>query len=88
MCHSCYAFSAAGALESAQAIQTGQLHALSEQQIVDCSSELIFHSTKRNLILCVVVHVDIVSLQRLMEILAAMEETTIFHGATSWMLVE
>ena len=41
-CHSCYAFSAAGALESAQAIQTGQLQSLSEQQLVDCSSELIF----------------------------------------------
>ena len=88
MCHSCYAFSAAGALESALAIQTGQLHTLSEQQIVDCSSELLLCSTQRNTIFSVVVYVGIVSVQGFMEILAALEETTIFHGSTSWMLVE
>ena len=39
-------------------------------------------------IFCIVVHVGIVSVQGFMEILAALEETTIFHGATSLVLVE
>lgn len=38
-CGSCYAFSATGALEGRIAIATKQLLSLSEQQIVDCSSE-------------------------------------------------
>ena len=39
LCHSCYAFAATGALEGMHALKTGQLISLSEQQILDCSSE-------------------------------------------------
>ena len=40
-CGASYAFSAMGALEGAQALATGNLKALSEQNIIDCSSTLI-----------------------------------------------
>ncbi len=36
-CDSCYAFSAVGALEGANALAKGYFVALSEQNIVDCS---------------------------------------------------
>ncbi len=38
-CHSCYAFAAVGAVESAHAIRTGERKCLSEQQVLDCSSK-------------------------------------------------
>jgi C1A family cysteine protease len=38
-CGASYAFSAMGALEGAQALANGNLKALSEQNIIDCSSK-------------------------------------------------
>lgn len=38
-CGSCWAFSAAGTVESAYAITNGKLFSLAEQQLVDCSTE-------------------------------------------------
>ena len=40
-CGASYAFSAMGALEGAQALATGSLKALSEQNIIDCSSKFL-----------------------------------------------
>jgi len=38
-CGGCWAFSATGAVEGVVAINTGVLHNISEQQLIDCSSE-------------------------------------------------
>ncbi len=38
-CHACYAFASVAALEGAQAIRSRDLVSLSEQEILDCSSE-------------------------------------------------
>jgi C1A family cysteine protease len=38
-CGSCWAFSAAGTVESSYAITNGKLYSLAEQQLVDCSTE-------------------------------------------------
>ena len=39
-CAASYAFSSMGALEGAQALATGNLKALSEQNIIDCSGKM------------------------------------------------
>jgi len=44
-CGACWAFASAGALEGAWQIATGILVSLSEQQLMDCSSNSQFHNT-------------------------------------------
>lgn len=45
-CGACWAIAAAGALEGSNAIQTGKLVEISEQQILDCASMPPFRSVK------------------------------------------
>ena len=47
-CGACWSFSAAGAIEGAWAIKTGQLQSVSEQQMLDCSSNQYVKSAYYN----------------------------------------
>ncbi len=52
-CHSCYAFASVAALEGAQAIASRELVSLSEQEILDCSSEWSESLNYKNMQICI-----------------------------------
>ena len=54
-CGASYAFSAVGALEGANALATGTLTTLSEQNIIDCSSQYI--SIRKHYSQCFTLHI-------------------------------
>ena len=56
-CRSCYAFAVTGALESVNALATGKLTTLSEQNIVDCSGRPFYCECVAMYIRCTSSHV-------------------------------